>query len=166
VSVPYRPSLEVPFQLSWPGGGLGSGSGDDRLTGHVDIAPTFLAAAGLTPDTPHDGHSLLDRHNDRTHLLAEWWWNRQDKEPIHTWASYIGKSEQYTEYYRTRLDKSGRPGGSGEVLFREYYDLAKDPGQLSNRQHGASEEQKHRLGVPRPAEQLATARRADGRGRR
>ncbi|GAA3832145.1 hypothetical protein GCM10022403_076630 [Streptomyces coacervatus] len=109
VFVPYRPSLEVPFQLSWPDGGFGSGSGDDRLTGHIDIAPTFLAAAGLTPDTPHDG----------------------------------------------------RPKGSGEVVFREYYDLAKDPYQLSNRLHGASREQERRLGVARPAEQLATARRAD-----
>ena len=159
-SVPYRPSLEVPFQLSWPAGGFGSGSVDDRLTGLVDIAPTFLAAAGITPDTPHDGHSLLDRHNDRTHLLAEWWWNRQDKQPIHTWASYIGKSEQYTEYYRTRLDKRGRPRGSGKVLFREYYDLAEDPYQLGNRLHGASKEQERKLGVPELARQLAAARRA------
>ncbi|WP_406442379.1 sulfatase [Streptomyces sp. NBC_01613] len=163
-SVPYRPSLEVPFQLSWPAGGFGSGSGDDRLTGHVDIAPTFLDAAGITPDTPHDGHSLLDRRNDRTHLLAEWWWNQQDKQPIHTWASYIGKAEQYTEYYRTRLDKRGRPQGSGEVLFREYYDLAKDPCQLANRLHRASEEQERGLGVPGLARGLAAARTAGSKG--
>ncbi|MEU6255010.1 sulfatase [Streptomyces sp. NPDC047043] len=161
-SVPYRPSLEVPFHLSWPAGGFGRAGTDDRLTGHVDIAPTFLAAAGLEPDTPQDGHSLLDRHNDRTHLLAEWWWNQEDKQPIHTWATYIGKTEQYTEYYRTRLGRGGRPRGSGEVLFREYYDLAKDPYQLSNRLHGASKEQERRLGVPRLARELAAARRADG----
>ena len=156
-SVPYRPSLEVPFRLSWPAGGFTTGT-DDRLTGHVDIAPTFLDAAGITPDTPHDGHSLLDRANDRDHLLAEWWWNRQDKQAIHTWASYIGKSEQYTEYYRGRLDKSGRPKGTGEVIFREYYDLRTDPYQLRNRLHGASAAEERRLGIPGLASGLAAVR--------
>ncbi|MET9383016.1 sulfatase [Streptomyces sp. NPDC002928] len=162
-SVPYRPSLEVPFYLSWPAAGLGGASRartDDRLTGHIDIAPTLLAAAGTTADTPHDGHSLLDPGNDRDHLLAEWWWNQQDKTPIHTWASYIGKSEQYTEYYRTRLDDDGRPKGTGEVLFREYYDLRADPYQLTNRLYGASAEEERRLGVPGLTEKLAAARRA------
>ncbi|MCX4764930.1 sulfatase [Streptomyces sp. NBC_01275] len=157
-SVPYRPSLEVPFLMSWPAGGLARGGTDDRLTGHVDIAPTFLAAAGVAPDTPHDGHSLLDARNDRDHLLAEWWWNRQDKTPIHTWASYVGKSEQYTEYYRGRLDADGRPQGSGEVLFREYYDLRADPHQLTNLLYGASPAQERRLGVPALARGLAGAR--------
>ncbi|WP_249938412.1 sulfatase-like hydrolase/transferase [Streptomyces mirabilis] len=80
-SVPYRPSLEVPFYLSWPGGGLGTARTDDRLTAHVDIAPTLLDAAGITPDTPHDSHWLLGTR-DRDHVLTEWWWNRQDKQPI------------------------------------------------------------------------------------
>ncbi|MGW2521265.1 sulfatase family protein [Streptomyces sp. NPDC001617] len=159
-SVPYRPSLEVPFYVSWPEGGHGGARTDDRLTAHVDIAPTFLDAAGITPDTPYDGHSLLDRRSDRTHLLAEWWWNRQDKEPIHTWATYIGRTEQYTEYYRTRLDRTGRPKGTGEVLFREYYDLVADPYQLSNRLHGANEEQERRLGIPGLARELAAARKS------
>ncbi len=159
-SVPYRPSLEVTFYLSWPGGGLGTARTDDRLTAHVDIAPTLLDAAGITPDTPHDGHSLLGTR-DRDHVLAEWWWNRQDKQPIHSWATYIGKTEQCTEYYGLRLDRQGRlPGGvnRGEVLFREYYDLRADPYQLTNRLHGASAEQERRLGVPEPARRLTAAR--------
>lgn len=159
-SVPYRPSLEVPFHLSWPSGGLGTPRTDDRLTGHVDIAPTLLAAAGITPDTPHDGHSLLDTGNDRTHLLAEWWWNQQDRQPIHTWASYIGKSEQYTEYYRTRLDTDGLPRGDGKIQFREYYDLRADPYQLRNRLHGATEAAEQHLGIPALAKALAAARKA------
>ncbi|MER7685704.1 sulfatase [Streptomyces sp. NPDC097610] len=159
-SVPYRPSLEVPFYLSWPGGGLGTARTDDRLTAHVDIAPTLLDAAGITPDTPHDGHSLLGAR-DRDHVLAEWWWNRQDKQPIHSWATYIGKTEQYTEYYGLRLDRQGRlPGrvNGGEVLFREYYDLRADPYQLTNELHGASAEQERRLGIPELARRLTAAR--------
>ncbi|XES00804.1 hypothetical protein HEP87_60895 [Streptomyces sp. S1D4-11] len=72
-------------------------------------------------------------------MLAEWWWNRQDKQPIHSWATYIGKTEQYTEYYGLRLDRGGRlPGGvnGGEVLFRDYYDLRADPYQLTDKLHG------------------------------
>ncbi|MFC4504039.1 MULTISPECIES: sulfatase [Streptomyces] len=157
-SVPYRPSLEVPFLMSWPAGGPAGGATDDRLTCHVDIAPTFLAAAGVTPDTPHDGHSLLDARNDRDHLLAEWWWNRQDKVPVHNWASYIGKTEQYTEYYRGRLGPDGRPRGSGEVVFREYYDLRADPYQLTNLLHGVSPAVERRLGVRELARGLAAAR--------
>ncbi|MFF5182304.1 sulfatase [Streptomyces sp. NPDC000345] len=159
-SVPYRPSLEVPFLMSWPAGGLAGGGTDDRLTCHVDIAPTFLAAAGVTPDTPHDGHSLLDPRNDRHHVLAEWWWNRQDKVPIHSWASYVGRAEQYTEYYRGRLDAGGRPQGSGEVLFREYYDLRADPYQLANLLHGATAAQERRWGIADLARELAAARGA------
>ncbi|WP_416963750.1 sulfatase [Streptomyces sp. Agncl-13] len=159
-SVPYRPSLEVPFHLSWPARGLDRGTSDDRLAGHVDIAPTLLDAAGVTPDTPHDGHSLLGT-GDRDHLLAEWWWNRQDKEPIHTWATYIGKSEQYTEYYRTRLDKNGlATNGDGKVLFREYYDLRADPYQLTNKLHEATAGQEARLGIPALAKKLNAARQA------
>jgi arylsulfatase A-like enzyme len=138
-SAPYRRSLEVPFQLSWPAGGFGSG-GDGRLTGHVDSAPTFLAAAGLPPGTPHDGHSLLDRRNDRTHHSAEWWW--QDRQPVHTWATYIGKTEQYAEYYRTRLGRVGRPS----------------PGAPARCSSGSTTTS---LRVPRPAKELAAARRAN-----
>ncbi|CCK27471.1 sulfatase [Streptomyces davaonensis JCM 4913] len=160
-SVPYRPSLEVPFHASWPAGGLGTSRADDRLTGLIDIAPTFLDAAGLPPDPEHDGHSLLDPGNDRPRLLAEWWWNQQDQRPIHSWASSIGKGDQYTEYFRIRLDHGGRPTmGDGKVLFREYYDLRADPFQLTNLLNGASAAQERRLGIPALARGLAAARGA------
>ncbi|MER6368690.1 hypothetical protein ABT255_09945 [Streptomyces mirabilis] len=58
----------------------------------------------------------------------------EDKQPIHSWATYIGKTERYTEYYGLRLDRQRRlPGGvnGGEVPFREYYDLRADPYQLT-----------------------------------
>ncbi|MGW2608799.1 hypothetical protein ACWC4A_30925 [Streptomyces mirabilis] len=36
----------------------------------------------------------------------------EDKQPIHSWATYIGKTERYTEYYGLRLDRqAGCPAG-------------------------------------------------------
>lgn len=85
----------------------------------------------------------------------------EDKQPIHSWGTYIGKTERYTEYYGLRLDRQGRlPGGvnGGEAPFREYYDLRADPYRLTSRQHGASAEQERRPGVPESARRLTAAR--------
>ncbi|QDN80403.1 hypothetical protein FNV64_36870 [Streptomyces sp. S1A1-7] len=85
----------------------------------------------------------------------------EDKQPIHSWATYIGKTEQDTEYFGLRLDRQRRlPGGvnGGEVPFREYYDLCADPYRLTSRLHGASAEQERRPGVPEPARRLTAAR--------
>jgi arylsulfatase A-like enzyme len=116
--VPYLPSIAVPLALRWPGH-IQPGTVDDRLAANIDIAPTVLAAAGVSPpaDEPMDGRSLLgpDRRN---RLLAEFW----ALGDIPSWASTVRRDYQYTEYYDKR----------GGVTFREYYDLATDPWELRN----------------------------------
>ncbi|MFJ1553618.1 hypothetical protein [Streptomyces mirabilis] len=94
----------------------------------------------------------------------------EDEQPIHSWATYIGKTERYTKYYGLRLDRQRRlPGGvnGGEVPFREHHDLRADPYPLttcaptrtgSPTLHGASAEQERRPGVPEPARRLTAAR--------
>lgn len=52
----YEETLHVPMLL-W-GGPVRPGA-DDRLARHIDIAPTVLSAAGLTPPTDLPGRSLL-----------------------------------------------------------------------------------------------------------
>ncbi|WP_431683470.1 sulfatase family protein [Kitasatospora sp. KL5] len=158
-SVPYRPAVEVPFYVSWPAGGLGSGTVDNRLVANIDIAPTILDAAGITPDTPQDGHSLLGTYS-RDHLLVEWWKHGTAAGGPHTWSSYLSATEQYTEYYRIHTDAAGKPAGTGEVLFREYYDLAADPYQLTNKLYGATPQDEQRLGIPALATTLAADRTA------
>lgn len=71
-SVPCSPAHEVPFYPSWPAAGLGSGTTDSRIVANIDIAPTILDAAGITPGTPQDGRSLLTPAA-RDHLLVQWW---------------------------------------------------------------------------------------------
>ncbi|MFD4908356.1 sulfatase family protein [Kitasatospora purpeofusca] len=158
-SVPYSPAHEVPFYLSWPAGGLGAGTSDHRVVANIDVAPTILDAAGITPDTPQDGHSLLTAYS-RNHLLVEWWKQGTAAGGPPTWSSYVAADKQYTEYYALHTDANGTVSGTGEVKFREYYDLAADPYQLTNLLYQATPQQEQALGVPALAAQLATDRAA------
>ncbi|MGW4273107.1 sulfatase family protein [Streptomyces seoulensis] len=157
-SVPYRPAVEVPFYVSWPAGGLGAGTVDDRLAANIDIAPTILDAAGIAPSPLHDGQSLLGNAR-RDHLLVEWWHRGAGGNP-HTWSSYKSTTEQYVEYYTLHTDDNGQQVGTGEVVFREYYDLVKDPYQLTNLLYGATPADERRLGIPALAAKLAADRAA------
>ncbi|WP_250281399.1 MULTISPECIES: sulfatase family protein [unclassified Frankia] len=157
-SVPYLPSIEVPFYLSWPAGGLGAGTTDNRIVANIDIAPTILNAAGITPTTPQNGSSLLSTYS-RDHLLVEWWeQGAHTAGSPHTWSSYVSTTKQYTEYYHLHTDSNGQPVGTGTVAFREYYDLANDPYQLVNKLYNATPAQEQALGIPALAAQLAADR--------
>ncbi|MFI6501228.1 sulfatase [Nonomuraea typhae] len=119
-SVPYRPAFRVPFYLSWPAAGFGQGRTDDRLAANIDVAPTILAAAGIVPPARMDGFSLLTgRRRDLAFLEYH---GRPDGTGPGLWAAVYTGTRIYTEYY----------DGDSEVIFREYYDLAKDPHQLEN----------------------------------
>jgi arylsulfatase A-like enzyme len=119
---PYTESIRVPFLVRWPGR-LPAGTVDDRLVATVDIAPTVLEAAGLRPDpaVPLDGRSLLDGRR-RERLLAEYWRDQANAPGIRDWATLRGPGWQYIESY-------DQPGGG---TYREYYDLARDPGMERN----------------------------------
>ncbi|MFI0418562.1 sulfatase [Spongiactinospora sp. 9N601] len=155
---PYSPAHEVPFYLSWPAGGLGAGTTDNRIVANIDIAPTILAAAGITPSTPHDGESLLSAF-DRDHLLIEWW--KQGTGGVKdSWASYVARNRQYVEHYDLHTDASGKVSGTGQVTFREYYDLVNDPYQLTNRLYQATPADEQSLGIAALAAALAADRQS------
>jgi len=117
---PYTQSARVPFLLRWPGH-VAAGRTDSSLVGNVDLSPTFVDAAGITPSgPPMDGRSLLGT-TVRDHLLLEYFRDPLYP-PIPSWASYRTADLQYIEYF----DAAGRR------IFREYYDLEKDPFQLRN----------------------------------
>jgi len=157
--VPYSPAHEVPFYLSWPAGGLGAGTTDNRIVANIDIAPTILDAAGITPNTPQDGTSLLTSYS-RDNLLIEWWKQGTGTGGHDTWASYVSKDKQYTEYYSLTTDTNGKVSGTGQVTFREYYDLAGDPYQLKNKLYQATPTDEQNLGIPALAAKLDADRRS------
>ena len=115
---PYTHSIKVPLLLRWPGH-VAPGSQDGRFAANIDLAPTILDAAGITPLAPMDGRSLLRAWNRR--LFTEMF--RPGDGKAAGWASVRTKRMQYVEYYD---DSRSR------VVFREYYRLDRDPWQLTN----------------------------------
>jgi arylsulfatase A-like enzyme len=115
---PYTESIRIPFFARWPGQ-IPAGQSDGRFVANIDIAPTIVDAAGITPNPtyPMDGRSLL-APGARSKFLNEAWTSRG------AWASIRTPAYQYIEYYNDL---------GTEVRFSEYYDLVEDPNQLTNR---------------------------------
>jgi len=118
---PYQPSVSVPLIIRWPGH-VSAGVSDDRIVANVDITPTLLDAAGISVDAKHpiDGRSLL-QDGARDELLLEF--AGLSALGIAPWAALTTGSQTYVEYSQRR---------TGEVLFKELYDLEEDPYELRN----------------------------------
>jgi arylsulfatase A-like enzyme len=116
---PYTASYSVPFMMRWPGH-LVRGSLERRFAANIDIAPTILDAAGIDHVRRRiDGRSLLKRGWNRRRILLE-----QGPEPHQEfWASTLTRRYQYIEYYAN---------DGSTVIYREYYNLKRDPWQLVN----------------------------------
>jgi arylsulfatase A-like enzyme len=114
---PYEYSVHVPFAMSWPA--RLPATSDDRLVANIDIAPTILDAARVTPpvDPPMDGRSILSGA-PREELLLEFWQARG----VPGWAAIAAPGYQFTEWH----------DGRGDPHFYEYYDMVADPWQLNN----------------------------------
>lgn len=118
--MPYLQAEQVPLMARWPG--HFANRSDARLVANVDVTPTVLAAAGLTPSYRYDGRDLLAA-GARDRLLFEYWKDPDNGVGIPTWAStYVPDRYLYTELYTD----------GGAVFDREYYNLARDPWQLTN----------------------------------
>jgi len=122
-SVPYTPSIHVPFYLRWPGH-VAAGATDRRPIELVDIASTVLDAAGVRPQLkyPMDGRSVLG-HDVRRENLLEYHYS-PDFTSTPSWASIRSPTYQYIEWYH---DEAG-----SSLWVREYYDLVHDPWELDN----------------------------------
>jgi arylsulfatase A-like enzyme len=122
--VPYTETVQVPFFARWPGH-LAAGTHDNRFVANIDVKPTVLAAAGITPDPayPMDGRSFLSA-GGRSRAFTEYFFDDVNSTAIKTWASIRTGTYQYVENYN-------QPSLNGGT-FREYYDLTKDPWMLTN----------------------------------
>jgi arylsulfatase A-like enzyme len=119
--LPFTESVKVPFLVRWPGH-VPAGATDIRMVGNVDLLPSILDATGTAPPVmgyPPDGHSIFTGYA-RQESLTEFHTGYHD---YPSWASIRTPDWFYAEYY-----------GSDDrtITFREYYDLAADPFQLTN----------------------------------
>jgi arylsulfatase A-like enzyme len=123
--MPYTQAIRIPLYVRWPGHAR-AGATDHRLVANIDLAPTILGAAGITPDAEYrmDGKSLFSsaRH---PRLLLEYFFDTTSAGTAHAppWAGNRTTTYEYVEWYDT---------ASGALTFREYYDLVDDPWQLVN----------------------------------
>jgi arylsulfatase A-like enzyme len=123
-TVPYLPSIHVPFDVRWPGH-LPAGATDPRQMELLDVMPSILEATGVQIDMmkyPMDGHSFLDPAT-RTENLIEYHYS-PDFTSTPSWASLRTATFDYIEWYGYQDDMT--------LQTREYYDLTADPWELNN----------------------------------
>ncbi len=122
--VPYEPSLRVPLVISGPGFPVGVVRAQPVAS--IDLAPTFLEAAGATAGLVMDGSSLLPRAADprvgRGRTLVIEAGPRSVDGPMY-WTGLRTPRWKYVEY------------ATGEV---ELYDMLRDPYELQNQQANAT----------------------------
>jgi N-acetylglucosamine-6-sulfatase len=116
----YETSMRVPLLMA--GGGLPAGRSVDDVVANIDIAPTVLEAAGLTPPAM-DGRSFLplvrgERIPWRETLLYEYYWERNFPQTPAMHA-LRGARYKYIRYY-------------GLWDTDELYDLQGDPLEKRN----------------------------------
>lgn len=114
----YEDMLRLPFLVRWPGQ-VAAGKRSNALVSLVDLAPTFLAAAGMPVPGFMQGVNQLpvwqgQKPSARDHVLVE---NRHEPTTIHL-RTYINDRYKLTVY-------RGHP-------FGELFDLKEDPNELRN----------------------------------
>jgi N-sulfoglucosamine sulfohydrolase len=154
----YDPGLNVPMITRWPGR-IAAGATSDALVSHVDLAPTWLEAAGTTPPARMQGVSQLDvllgrAASKRQEIFAERNWH-DNFDPIRCirTASHklifnaaphfpyrpawdLENSPSWKELVRVRQIGGLTPGQMS--MFEpsrptlELYDLKKDPNEFNN----------------------------------
>jgi N-acetylglucosamine-6-sulfatase len=120
--------MRIPMIASAPGL-LPAGATVDAVAANIDVAPTLLEAAGLTPPAGLDGRSLLalargargvDR-DWRDEVLYEYFWERNFPQTP-TMHALRGERFKYIRYH-------------GLWDSDELFDLAADPAEMHNLIH-------------------------------
>jgi arylsulfatase A-like enzyme len=133
----YEESIRMPFLVSYPRS-VPAGTTHTGIVSNVDVAPTLLEAAGLSPHPRMQGRSFWpdiagNRDSEPPHdgLYYRYWMH--DDRSHHVGAHYGLRTDRYCLVYFYN-DGLGVPGCSDERYPPEWelYDLAVDPDQVRN----------------------------------
>ncbi|MEX0652796.1 MAG: sulfatase-like hydrolase/transferase [Phycisphaeraceae bacterium] len=123
----YEDGIRVPLLAAWPGQ-LPAGVESSAIQSLVDIAPTFLAAAGLDLPLAMQGLNQLDAWRDagsaRDHAIVEMHHNR----------GVVHLRTLVTERYKLTVYR-------GQPTWGELFDLKQDPDERHNLYHAAEASQ-------------------------
>ena len=120
----YVETIQVPLLLKLPKSA--SGRVDRRLASHVDVLPTLLELAGVTPDFPYQGRSLLEPNPPPSRaiffdLLSIWFYRRADGSPFDVTQDWRGvRAGDWKLVWRE---------GEQSVPLRALYDSVRDPAE-------------------------------------
>ena len=122
----HNSSIRVPLIVTGPG--FNGAQQVPELTGIMDIAPTLLEAAGLTPPASWKGRSVLPLLNDAA--AREAWPNRQ---LVQISESMTARAIRTPDWTYCVADISGAKNAASPV-YREWqmYDQRNDPHELVN----------------------------------
>ncbi|KAI0869666.1 arylsulfatase [Hypoxylon argillaceum] len=145
-SLHYREASNVPFIVRGPG--VPANKTSDLPGAHLDLAPTFLDIAGLTPDNAAyppflDGRSLLENWKNPEEAPSQCPVDGGGQEVIN--VEYWGFGEEETPWGVIRHPNNSyktlrivRADGGTYLYSRwctgeaELYDTASDPGEMTN----------------------------------
>jgi arylsulfatase A-like enzyme len=134
-NAPYEEAIRVPLVVRGPG--VPAGRTLEHLVSNIDYAPTFAVLARLAQPAPTDGQPLVPLLGSNPPAPADWrrdllveHWETGDPFTIPPFFLLRLQDHVYVEY------------DTGE---NEFYDLAKDPGQLQNEHSQVPAEERRRL---------------------
>lgn len=123
----YEPSMRTPLIVRWPGV-TEAGTTCDNIVQNIDMAPTFIDAAGIPVPGEMQGESLvplLKGENPEDWRDAAYYHYQMDdgtKKHSHVVAKHYGvRTDRYKLIYVYEHD------------FWELYDLKRDPDEMENR---------------------------------
>ena len=126
----YEESLRTPLIVSWPGH-IASGSECDEMVQNIDLAPTFLNVAGCSPDSEMAGSPLIE-------LFATGKSDSWRKDIYYHYYDYpaVGSVWRHDGVRNGRFKLIHWYGegynGDSDIDYYEFYDLEKDPTEVSN----------------------------------
>ena len=118
----YEESIRMPFLIRWPGV-IKPGSVQSVMGINVDLAPTFMAAAGLPVPADMQGRSLVPllQGGHPTDWRTSWYYRYyHDPGDHNTRAHYGVRTDTHKLIYFWKKDQW------------EMYDLVRDPAEMNN----------------------------------